>query len=46
MHHSAGGIREGGTRPSPVEGSVCGMWGGGAGAHRCGGTDGCFWDRC
>lgn len=34
MHHSAGGIREGGTRPSPVEGSVCGMWGGGGWSKR------------
>jgi len=27
MYHSAGGLREGGTRPSPVEGNVCGVWG-------------------
>lgn len=28
MYHSAGGVREGGMRPNPVEGSVCRMWGG------------------
>lgn len=27
MYHSAGEIREGGSRPNPVEGNVCGVWG-------------------
>lgn len=27
MYHSAGGVREGGMRPNPVEESVCRMWG-------------------